>query len=373
MPNEPMRIPSIGVEEEYQLVVPETGMLSPKGKAVLRRAREATESDIQHELHLEQIEMASPILHSTAEVRDCLTSTRKTLMDAALENGSALAAAATSPMLLPDHISITPKTRYVEMEKQYRLLAHELVIFGCHVHVEMPDREVGIQVMNRARPWLPLLLAMSANSPFWHGDDTGYASYRREVWTQWPMSGVPHLFKSLKEYLECIESLVQAGAIEDVTKIYWDIRLPATIPTIEFRIFDVQTEIEDAVALVAITRAMVMRCEQSFQNDEEFAHPRHEIMQAAMWRAARYGLTDTLIDPFACKPINAFEHVEQLVEFLREPLEILDDFDLVQEYIQRLRSDGTPAERQRARFKDADGNLASVVQMLIDRTSPDKM
>ena len=363
-----MRIPSIGVEEEYQLVIPETGVLSPKGKAVLRRASHETKSDIQHELHLEQIEMASPILHSTQEVRECLSSTRKTLMEAAQTTGSALAAAGTNPHKLPEHISIAPKTRYLEMVKQYRILAHELVIFGCHVHCEMPDRELGIQVMNRARPWLPLLLGMAANSPYWHGEDTGYASYRREVWTQWPMSGVPHLFESLADYLNCIESLVQAGAIEDVTKIYWDIRLPATIPTIEFRVFDVQTEIEDAVALVAITRAMVMRCEQATNDDEPFPRTRHEIMQAAMWRAARYGLSDKLIDPFQCKPVDAFTHVEGLLEFLREPLQELGDLDLVNEYVERLRETGTPAERQRQRFNDAEGQLASVVQMLVDRT-----
>lgn len=364
------RLPAIGVEEEYQLVSPESGILSAQGSEVLSRARGITLSNIQHELHLEQIEMASPILHTSEEVRDCLVDTRKALAAAATSAGSALVAAATNPMPLPEHVLITPKDRYLGMERQYQMLARDLMIFGCHVHVDMPDRELGIQVMNHSRPWLPLMQALSANSPYWHGEDTGYASYRREMWNQWPMSGIPVAFQDLSEYQECIQDLLRSEAIDDVSKIYWDIRLPERVPTIEFRVFDMQTEVEDAVALTVITRALVMRCEQAVHQGQPVPHVRDELLRAAIWRAARYGLSQRLIDPVDCAPINAFQHVRQFLHFLEEPLRALGDLCLVQDYVARLETQGTPSERQRNTYSRSGNALIAVARMLIGKTLP---
>lgn len=364
------RIPTVGVEEEYQLVEPETGYLSPKGRAVLKLAKDQTRSSIQHELHLEQIEMASPILHSTEEVRECLLETRRTLVNSAKEVGTSLVSAATNPLDLPHHVLVTPKRRYTEMVRKYQSLARELVIFGCHVHVDMPDREVGIQVVNAIRGWLPLLQAVSANSPYWHGEDTGYASYRREVWVQWPLSGIPHYFESLEDYKDCIHALVQAEAIDDETKIYWDARLPAKLPTLEFRVYDVQTEIEDSVALVTISRALTMKCEKQVRDGVVFPNVRHEILRAAIWRAARFGVSEKLIDPFESTLIDAFAHIQSLVDFIDEPLRELGDRDLVHEYVARLKSAGSPAERQRAVLKQSGADLHQLVRYLAERTLP---
>ena len=364
------RVPTIGVEEEYQLVNGETGVLTPTGKAVLTKAVGTEHSTIQHELHLEQIEMASEVLNSTQAVRDCLVEARTALMNAARQNDSVLIAAGTNPMALPDHGQITPKPRYLQMEQQYQALARDLMIFGCHVHVHMPDKEVGVQVMNFSRGWLPLLQAMSANSPFWHGEDSGYASYRREMWVQWPMSGIPGWFDDLTDYEQCVRGLVQAEAIDDETKIYWDLRLPARVPTIEFRVYDVQTEIEDCVALVAITRALVMRCEAGLKAGEKPPRIRRELLRSALWRAARYGLSDRLIDPQASSLIDAFVHVQQLLQFIAEPLAELGDADLIADYVQRLREQGTPADRQRQRYLNNGQQLRSVIDYLVTRTLP---
>jgi carboxylate-amine ligase len=364
------RIPAVGVEEEYQLVAPETGELSPVGRAVLLHASGTTDSSIQHELHLEQIEMASPILYSSEEVRKCLRDTRAALMEAARASSTVLVAAGTNPMALPTHVITTPNPRYTRMERQYQALARELVIFGCHVHVDMPDRAMGIQVQNYLRVWLPLLQAMSANSPFWHGEDTGYDSFRREVWVQWPMSGVPHFFKDLQDFNDCVQCLIQTGAIDDETKIYWDARLPVKTPTLEFRVFDVQTEIEDCVALVAISRALTMQCEYLIAAGDPVPQVRHEVLRSAIWRAARYGLRSQLVDPCRSTLDKAFNQVETLIDFISEPLRVLGDLDLVHDYVARLRQTGTPAERQRAALRDSGGHLKDVVCHLADRTLP---
>lgn len=363
------RIPSIGVEEEYQLVDPQTGMLSPKGRAVLKLARKATDANIQHELHLEQIEMASPVLDDSAQVRDCLSSTRGTLMQASAANGVAIVAAGTNPCKLPEHVFITPNRRYELMAEQYQALARELVIFGCHVHVDMPDRDLGVRVMNHARPWLPVLQAMSANSPFWHGQDTGYESYRRELWVRWPMSGIPDWFENLDAYQRCVRLLVRAGAIDDESKIYWDIRLPAKIDTIEFRIFDIQTEVEDCVALVAITRALVMRCEKAVLCNEPAPRVRPELLRSAVWQAARYGLNLRLMDPFHCNQTSAMKHVADLMRYIEEPLRVLGDDETVAEYWQRLRATGTPSMRQRKILESVGRKEGKLVQKLIQQTA----
>jgi carboxylate-amine ligase len=365
------RVPTIGVEEEYELVSKGTGELSPAGRAVLRFARDTTTANIQHELHLEQIEMASPILRTSSEVRDCLLETRSALMEAAGASGAALVATGTNPMPLPANVMTTPKPRYLEMEQEYQALARELIICGCHIHIDMPDKEVGVQVMNFTRAWLPLLQAMSANSPYWNGEDTGYASYRRELWARWPMAGVPGWFDDYADYKNCMRDLIRSRAIDDETKVYWDTRLPLHLPTLEFRVFDVQTEIEDCVALVAITQALAMRCEALVRRGEHPPRLRREPLRSAMWRAARYGLSQQLIDPIACEPVDAFQLVGQLIAFVEEPLDVLGDKALVDDYVARLRSRGVPAECQRRVFRESQQSLRAVVEYLVARTVPD--
>ncbi len=363
------RVPSIGVEEEYQLVDPSSGGLAPQGRAVVKSANSATTSDIQHELHLEQIEMASPVLRDSQQVMDCLANTRHTLIQAAEANDVAIVAAGTNPCRLPQHVFITPKPRYEMMAEQYQALARELVIFGCHVHVDMPDRDLGVRIMNYARPWLPLLQAMSANSPFWNSEDTGYESYRRELWVRWPTSGIPHWFKDFDDYDACVKQLVRAGAIDDESKIYWDIRLPTKVDTIEFRIFDIQTELADCAALVAITRALVMRCERAVLCNEPLPRIRSVLLKSAVWQAARYGLNLRLMDPLHGNQISAMAHVQDLMNYIAEPIELLGDQKLINDYIARLRHQGTPSMRQRKTLADSSGDYAALVRRLIECTA----
>ncbi len=358
------RCPSVGVEEEYQLIDMQSGELVPKGMQVLRVAKHSTDADVQPELHLEQIEMASPILNTTEEIGDFIVDIRRKLNAAAERFHAKLVSAGTHPMPLSQPAHVTPVPRYKAMAERFQSLAKELVIFGMHVHFDMPDREVGVGVMNRMRPWLPLLQAITANSPYWSGEDTGYASFRRELWGQWPLAGCPATFENYSEYCQCVNELVSAGAIEDASKIYWDVRLPERLPTIEIRISDALTTVKDVLATVAILRALVMRCENDFLNQRPFTNPRPELLRSGMWQAARYGLSHTLIDFEATQSVPALNHLATLREYIHEPLAELEDVELVHHHCMSLKVNGAPSERQRSYFQQFDQDLGRVVKQL---------
>ncbi|KAA5539105.1 YbdK family carboxylate-amine ligase [Roseiconus nitratireducens] len=355
----------VGIEEEYQLVDPSTGELRANCKDVMRNVRRDCGAEIQHELHLNQIEMASPVCQTLDDVREQLRQTRSVLAQAAADSGDALAAAGTNPLPVPEDPNITPKQRYRHMTERYQLIARDLLIFGCHVHVSMPDRGLGLQVMNRSRRWLPLLQAMTANSPYWDGEDTGYASYRHELWTQWPMAGAPPEFKDIDDYRQCVAALVSSGAIADESHIYWDIRLPTKVPTIEFRGADVMTSAEDAVAYVGLVRAIVMTALEDIRREAAAEPVQSTVLSYAIWHAARYGLAETLVDPVSNEQLPAEACCRALLDRLRPALQLAGDEAVVEAFFDRCLRQGTGADRQRNVF---NGNLSEVVRHVVDQT-----
>ncbi|XZE53432.1 carboxylate-amine ligase [Planctomycetaceae bacterium SH139] len=363
----------VAVEEEYQLVDRLSGQLRPDCAEVLSllgsggHGEDPDGAAIQHELHLTQIEMASPVCESLAQVADSISKVRGRLIAAARRLGAELVAAGTHPLGHTNIDDVTPKERYRSMSYRYQQIARDLVIFGCHVHVDMPDRELGVQVMNRVTPWLPALQALTANSPFWGGEDTGYASYRRELWVQWPMAGPPLWFPDLNAHEECIQQLVSCQAINDATRIYWDVRLPEKIPTIEFRVMDVLTRVDEAVAVTGLIRALVERCLSDIIAGRESPRVRPELVRVAMWQAARYGLSDHLLDPLACAQVTASDHMEQLLEFVRDPLERYGDHGVVSEIVRRMIELGGGAARQRRLHQT--GDWAQLVRGLATETA----
>ncbi|TWU51262.1 carboxylate-amine ligase [Rubripirellula reticaptiva] len=361
-------IPSVGVEEEYQLVDPGTGQLLPNCKEVMRRLGDDTKADIQHELHLTQIEMASAVCYTLDEVRDSLKRVRRQLVEAAKQTGAALVAAGTNPLILPDTESFTPKQRYRAMHERFQQVARDMLIFGCHVHVEMHDRSLRFQVMNQARRWLPILQALSANSPFWDGEDTGYASYRRELWAQWPMAGPPPHFDSLEDYEACVDDLIRCGAIEDESFIYWDIRLPTKVPTIEFRGADVMLSLEETVGYTGLVRAIVMQATKEVEANQINKPIRANVLTYATWHAARYGVSKDMVDPLTCEKKSTEELVAELLGYVRQSLEESGDLECVAEYVKRVLAGGTGADRQRAAV-GSDANLIDAVQHAIVETA----
>jgi carboxylate-amine ligase len=222
--------------------------------------------------------------------------------------------------------------------------------------------------MNRTRAWIPFLIAVSANSPFWTGEDTGYASYRTQVFHRWPTAGAPEHFADRAELDRLVHDLQEAGLIDSPARIYWDIRPSARYPTLEFRAADVMTDVDDAVALALFVRALVQTCHAEAQAESAYASPRPEVLRGAIWQASRFGLGDQLIDTEAVRAVPAAELVDRSLSYVRPVLEGRDEWAEVRGSFDRILRDGNGADRQRAAF-DRTGDLHAVVDELVTRTA----
>lgn len=359
---------TIGVEEEYGIVDPGSRELCGRAEQILPLAREDLGDDAQPELKLSQIESATGVCHTLAEARAEIVRVRRAVIGAAMKDGRRIVAVGTHPFSRPEAQTTTPKDRYEGIVSEFQELGREMVIFGCHVHVGLDDQEMRVQVMNRMRVWLAPVLALTANSPFWQGRDTGYASYRTELWGRWPFSGPPGLFASRAEYDALAEALVATGSIEDATKIYWDIRLPERMATVEFRVADVCMTIDEAVMAAGLARGLVRACYERALRGEPFPAVRPELLRAAHWRAARHGLEADLVDVDAARARPAAEVVEALLRFVRPALEATGEWDEVAALVHETVARGTGAARQRAAYRRA-GRLEDVVDLIVAETA----
>jgi carboxylate-amine ligase len=367
MPDESL---TLGVEEEYQLLDAVTGNLRPASAAVLGAARSALGEEVQPELLRSQVEIATPICRTLDEISAELRRLRCSVGEAATEVGCRLGAAGTHPFAVWQDQQVTPKQRYLDLADEFQQVARETLIFGCHVHVGIADPELAIDVMNRVRPWLSALVALSTNSPFWAGVDTGYSSYRTEVFRRFPMTGTPHFFRGRRDYDDLVETLVATGAITDATRLYWDIRPSARFPTLEFRVSDVCLRVSETVALAGLVRGLVAAAADEAATGAPAVEPRPEVLEAAIWRAARYGMDDELVDPAAGRALPAVDFVGRALEFAGDALRAAGDWDLVTAAIEQLIEDGTGAQRQRAAFARRH-HFDDVIQLIADETAAD--
>ncbi|QJW90363.1 carboxylate-amine ligase [Spirosoma taeanense] len=358
---------TIGVEEEYQIIHPQTRELRSRAQSILSKARAAVGDQVTQELYLSQIEIGTSVCRSLTEVRTELQHLRSELIAAAEREGSRIAAAGTHPFSHWDKQKLTPKERYTELATDYQQLVREQLIFGCHVHVGIPDREIAIQVMNRARPWLAPLLALACNSPFWLGTDTGYASFRTEIWGRWPMSGTPHVFSSRSDYDRLVDDLVAVGSISDASKIYWDIRPSSHYETLEFRVTDVCLTVNEAVMIAGLVRALARTCALEAERYVEITHVRPEILWAAKWQAARFGLDEKLFYTQERQAIPAPALIEKFLTYVRPALEEYGEWDEISALVREVLKRGTGASRQRAAFA-RNSSLEDVVDLIVAET-----
>ncbi|MFD3328080.1 glutamate--cysteine ligase [Streptomyces sp. NPDC058701] len=341
---------TVGVEEEYLLVDPQTLLPVPLVQQVRATASLAPIADaleIQDELLQAQIEVATPVCTALEEVGGHLLRLRHAVATSAQANGCRIAISATAPVrdVLP--VPVTDTARYLEMRSEARLLVDEQLICGMHVHVGVPDRETGVAVLNRLRVWLPTLLAMSANGPLWDGRDTGFASWRTIVFGRWPVSGPAPYFAGLADYEARVDGLVESGLIPDRGQLYWQARLSERYPTVEVRCCDVQLEADDAVMLAGIIRGLVATAIAEEKAGAAPALCRPEVMQAATWHAARHGLTGTLLDPAGGRLRRGADVLGALLSHVRPALEENGDYREVRSLVHRLLRQGTAADRQR--------------------------
>ncbi|HEX2043427.1 MAG TPA: carboxylate-amine ligase [Acidimicrobiales bacterium] len=358
---------TLGVEEEFLLVDPDTRRLVPRADDVLADARADGEAKVDHELQLVQVEAGTAVCRTLSELRDQVLALRKTLADAAERAGCRIASAGTHPFAPGDDSRVTPKPAYLRLERDYQLVTREQLVCGCHVHVGIADAEMAVRVMNRVRAWLPTVLALAVNSPFWLGEDTGYASFRTEIWRRWPLAGTPDVFASRGEYDELVELMLKTGAIDDPARIYWDIRPSARFDTLEFRVTDACLRVDEAVMVAGLFRALA----RTARDEEVAARPivnvRPEMLRPAVWRAARYGTDGELIDLVEGRSLPAPEVVRDLLVRLRPVLEDAGDWEHVQGLVEAVLRDGTGAARQRRAFARRE-ELDDIVDMVVAET-----
>lgn len=352
---------SVGVEEEFLLVDAGTGMLLPLAPAVLGGVRTAL--DLQQEMTLYQVESATPVCRSMAEVRAQLLAARGALSALAGPHGARIVATGTPVFSGVRPPPLADSDRYRTIAAEYGMLVDGLTICGCHVHIGIPDEETGVLISNHLRQWLPVLLAISANSPFSEGRDTGYASSRYLAWSPWPSAGAPPWFESAEDYHRHAQVLRTAGAALDPAMVYWDVRLSARHPTVELRVCDVAATVDEAVVLAALVRAIA----RTAVDGRPAQRVPDLVLRTALWRAARDGLDGAGIEPHTGRLVPAVDMVRSLVDWTRAALRSVGDEDLVLDGLDRVLLDGTGAARQRRAYRRRE-SLLDVVEMLVAQT-----
>ena len=360
------------MEEEFLLVDRKTRRLRPWAEEVLPNARNtvAEGGQVDREFKLSQVETGTPVCKTLDELSDAIARLRAGVMAAAEGARAQIGAAGTHPFShwREEGSEVTPEESYLGLERDYQRLAREKIICGCHVHVGIPDAEVAIQILNRVRSWLPAILAPSVNSPFWLGEDTGYSSFRTEIWRRWPTAGTPEPFASRREYDRLVDVLLGTGSIDEPARVHWDVRPSPHFPTLEFRVTDVCLTVDDAVAVAGLVRGLVRTCHAQALRGDPTPLPRAELLRMATWRAARYGLDGDLLDVVGERSVPASEMLDTLLAFIRPALEEHGEWELVSYLISQILERGTGAARQRRAF-ERTGRLEDVVDFVVDSTT----
>ena len=357
---------TLGVEEEFQIIDPDSGELRSHVSELLLSGAPVFGDQIKRELHQSIVEVGTPICQDVGELREQLFRIRHQLAESADRAGLAVAAAGTHPFSHWKDQVLSPGVRYESIVEELQQLARSLLIFGLHVHVGVPDRQTAIDLMSQARYFLPHLLALSTSSPFWMGRDTGLKSYRTTIFRRFPRTGVPSHFGSWSEYEDYIELLVDLKCIEDARKIWWDIRPHPTYGTLEFRVCDVPTRPADAVMLGALCQAIIVKLFKLYTRNMGYRIYRRALIEENKWRAARWGLDGKLIDFGKRAEVPMRDLAIELLEFVDDVVDELGSREAV-EQVHQVLAEGTSADRQLAVYRETN-DMQAVVRHLVEET-----
>jgi glutamate---cysteine ligase / carboxylate-amine ligase len=358
-------VPSVGVEEEFLLVDTDSGEPRLVNERVADTARELG-LELQLELSQCQVETNSAVCLDSRSLRDQLLSARSVAAAAALREGARLVATGT-PLIGPQRMPISRSDRYHEMESRFGVLAIEQAVCGCHVHVDVQERETAVQVCNHVRSWLPTVLALGANSAVNRGIDTGFQSWRAVLWSRWPGAGPPPIFDSAADYADTVARFVDAGVLMDERMVYWDVRPSCHLPTVEIRVSDVQPTVDRTVLIATLVRALVMTAVRAVERGDDPPPVPLATLRAANWLAARDGLGGGALDPLTGRPTSARQVLDLLVEHVRDAL---DDLGECRWVTRRLRDLDTGASWQSRTLREV-GDPARLVACAADRTLRD--
>ncbi len=364
-----MKPPSltIGIEEEYQIIDPETRELKSYITQILQDTKLILREQVKAELHQSMVEVGTEVCRTPAEARAELVRLRREIMRLAAHNGLKIAAAGTHPFSSWTQQEITPLDRYLGVREDMQVLAQELLIFGTHVHIGIEDKEFLIDAMNVARYFLPHVLCLSSSSPFWMGHNTGLKSYRSIIFRHFPRSGIPPELTSWSDFMNLIDGLVKTNSIPDGSKIWWDVRPNWKYPTLEFRVCDVCTRVDEAVCIAAIFQALIAKLWKLRRDNLTFRQYPITFIEENKWRAVRYGLDGKLLDWGKQEQLPARALIEELLQwFLGDTMDELGTRKEI-EYAYRILQTGASADRQLETFKRT-GDLKDVVDQLIAET-----
>jgi glutamate---cysteine ligase / carboxylate-amine ligase len=358
---------TIGIEEEYQTVDPETRDLRSHIHAeILEKGKMILQERVKAEMHQSVVEVGTSVCGSIKEAKAEVKKLRRNMVRLAKENGLRLASAATHPFGDWRDQAIHPDERYKNIVEDLQLVARANLIFGLHVHVGIEDRETAIHMMNHARYFLPHMLALSTNSPFWLGMNTGLKSYRCKVFDKFPRTNIPDYFPSWGEYENFIKLLIKTNCIDNAKKIWWDIRPHPFFNTIEFRVCDIPMRADETIALAALIQATVAKLYKLYTANQGFRLYRRALIMENKWRASRYGLDGKLIDFGKQKEVPARDLVREYLEFVDDVVDELGSREELN-YIHQILEKGSGADRQLRVFQET-GDLKKVVDYIIEET-----
>jgi len=358
---------SIGIEEEYQTIDPETRDLRSHISAeILQKGKTLLAERVKPEMHQSVVEIGTSVCHNIQEAKTEIRDIRREMVKLARDNGLRLAASGTHPFAHWREQEIYPDERYHTIVEDMKMVARANLIFGLHVHVGVEDHETAVHIMNGARYFLPHILALSTNSPFWLGMDTGLRSYRCKVFDKFPRTNIPDLYGSWEEFNNYVSLLVRTNCIDNAKKIWWDIRPHPHFPTLEFRICDMPMRLEETIAIAALCQAVIGKLYQLHEKNLSFRHYSRALIMENKWRAARYGLDGKLIDFGKQQEVPVRQLIAEILEFVSD---VAEELGSTQElgYIWNILEEGSGADRQLRVFQET-GDLKQVVDYSIAET-----
>ncbi|MFI5218303.1 MAG: carboxylate-amine ligase [Bacteroidia bacterium] len=358
---------TLGIEEEFQVIDPVTRELRSHMHEIVEEGKVILKEQVKAEMHQAMVEVGTNICHNVTEARKEVTHLRKMVAKLAAKQNLRIAAAGTHPFSRWQDQLITDQPRYHQIVNEMQDAARSNLIFGLHVHVGITSRHQGIQLMNSARYFLPHIFALSTNSPFWLGRNTGFKSYRVKVFDKFPRTGIPDEFFSSSEYDRYIALLVKTNCIDNGKKIWYDVRLHPFFNTIEFRICDVPMRIDETIALAALMQAVIAKLVKLMESNMDFRHYGRALIMENKWRAARYGISGKLIDFGKEEEVETPKLIEELLEFVDDVVDELGSRHELK-YIYKMLQHGTGADRQLAVFKKTN-DLKKVVDYIVDETN----
>jgi carboxylate-amine ligase len=364
-----MNAPSLtlGIEEEYQIIDPATGELKSYITQMLEDGKLVLKEQIKAELHQSMVEVGTEICQTPSAAKQELIKLRRGITELAARHGLVIAAAGTHPFSSWEKQEITPFERYLGVQNDMQDLARQLLIFGTHVHIGIEDRDFLIDAMNVARYFAPHILCLSTSSPFWIGRNTGLKSYRSIIFRHFPRSGMAPFFQDWAEYEGMVETMARTNCIPDGTKIWYDVRPNWRYPTLEFRICDVCTKVDEAVCIAALFQAVIAKLWKLRRDNMTFRVYPTELIEENKWRAVRYGLDGKLIDLGKQKEVPVRELIHEMIDwFLRDVIDELGIRPEV-EYAYKILESGSSADRQLKTYEKT-GSTRAVVEQLVNES-----